>query len=154
MGALWPNAAASNATILVCAKRLKKARACTCHTLHNVATGSRDDLFPVVSLGGWTLIFALPWEVWVRDESLITASAWRCCLNHDKTKALQECKRSFHYTINLLSKAKSSLGRLALQHGGQYKSYYSVEKSKCHKISPLNAFPLKFLASARFLLIV
>ena len=74
-----PNAAACNVTILVCAKRLKKARACTCHTLHNVATGSRDDLFPVVSLGGWTLIFALPWEVWVRDESLITASAWRCC---------------------------------------------------------------------------
>ena len=70
-----PNAAACNATILVCAKRLKKARACTCHTLHNVATGSRDDLFPVVSLGGWTLIFALPWEVLVRDESLITASA-------------------------------------------------------------------------------
>ena len=44
-----PNAAACNVTILVCAKRLKKARACTCHTLHNVATGSRDDLFPVVS---------------------------------------------------------------------------------------------------------
>ena len=33
----------------------------------------------------------------------------------------------------------------ALQHGGQYKSYYFVEKSKCHKISPLDAFPLKFL---------
>ena len=35
---------------------------------------------------------------------------------------------------------KSSFGRhvggqeYALQHGGQYKSYYSVEKSKCHKI--------------------
>ena len=28
--------------------------------------------------------------------------------------------------------------------GGQYKSYYFIEKSKCHKISPLNAFPLKF----------
>ena len=27
----------------------------------------------------------------------------------------------------------------ALQHGGQYKSYYLVEKSKSHKISPLNA---------------
>ena len=46
--------------------------------------------------------------------------------------------------------AKSSFGRhvggqeYALQHGGQYKSYYFVEKSKCHKISPLNAFPLKF----------
>ena len=26
----------------------------------------------------------------------------------------------------------------------QYKSYYFVEKSKCYKISPLNAFPLKF----------
>ena len=32
----------------------------------------------------------------------------------------------------------------ALQHGGQYKSIYFVEKSKCHIISPLNAFPLKF----------
>ena len=31
-----------------------------------------------------------------------------------------------------------------LQHGGQYKSYYFVEKSKCHKISPFNAFPDKF----------
>ena len=46
--------------------------------------------------------------------------------------------------------AKSSFGRhvaaqeYALQHGGQDKSYYFVEKSKCHKISPLNAFPLKF----------
>ena len=33
----------------------------------------------------------------------------------------------------------------ALQHGDQYKSYYFVEKSKCHRISPLNAFPLKCL---------
>ena len=33
----------------------------------------------------------------------------------------------------------------ALQNGGQYKSYCFVEKSKCHKISPLDAFPLKFL---------
>ena len=47
-------------------------------------------------------------------------------------------------------KAKRSFGRhvggqeYALQHGGQYKSYYFVEKSKCHKISPLNPFPLKF----------
>ena len=46
--------------------------------------------------------------------------------------------------------AKSSFGRhvggqeYALQHGGQYKSYYFAEKSKCHKISPLNAFLLKF----------
>ena len=32
----------------------------------------------------------------------------------------------------------------ALQHGGQYKLYYFVEKSKCHKIAPLNVFPLKF----------
>ena len=45
---------------------------------------------------------------------------------------------------------KSSIGRhvggqeYALQHGRQYKSYYFVEKSKRHKISPLNAFPLKF----------
>ena len=77
-----PNAAACNATILNwCVQKafLKKARACTCHTLHTGATGSRDDLFPVVWLGGWTLIFALPWEVCVRDESLITASAWTCC---------------------------------------------------------------------------
>ena len=68
--------------------------------------------------------------------------------------------------------AKSSFGRhvggqeYALQHGGQYKSYCFVEKSKCHKISPLNAFPLEFqvqdnfcvlcqfLASARLQLIV
>ena len=54
----------------------------------------------------------------------------------------------------------------ALQPGGQYKSYYFVEKSKCHKISPLNPFSLKFrvyenfyvlcqfLASAKFQLIV
>ena len=47
-------------------------------------------------------------------------------------------------------KQKSSFGRhvggqeYALQHGRQYKSYYFAEKSKCHKISPLNAFPLKF----------
>ena len=46
--------------------------------------------------------------------------------------------------------AKSSFRRhvggqeYALQHGGQCKSYYFVEKSKCHKVSPLNAFPLKF----------
>ena len=68
--------------------------------------------------------------------------------------------------------AKSSFGRhvggqeYALQHGGQYKSYYFSEKSKSHKITPINAFPLKFrvydnsyllcrfLASARFQLIV
>ena len=29
-------------------------------------------------------------------------------------------------------------------HGGQYKSCNFVEKSKYHKLSPLNAFPLKF----------
>ena len=46
-------------------------------------------------------------------------------------------------------KAKSRFGRhvggheFALQHGGQYKSYYFAEKSKSHKISPLNAFPFK-----------
>ena len=46
--------------------------------------------------------------------------------------------------------AKSSFGRhvggqeYALQHGGQDKSCYFVEKSKYHKISPLKAFPLKF----------
>ena len=44
---------------------------------------------------------------------------------------------------------KSSFGRhvggqeYALQRGGQYKLYYFLEKSKCHKISPLNSFPLK-----------
>ena len=32
----------------------------------------------------------------------------------------------------------------AFQHGGQYKTYYFVEKSKYHKISPLNVFPRKF----------
>ena len=51
---------------------------------------------------------------------------------------------------------------------GEYKSHYFVQKSKCHKISHLNAFPLKFrvqdnfydfvlcqfLASVRFQLIV
>ena len=55
-------------------------------------------------------------------------------------------------TIKRLTRYKqeSSFGRhvggheYALQHGGQYKSYYFVEKSKCHKISPFNAFPLKF----------
>ena len=39
---------------------------------------------------------------------------------------------------------RSSFGRHVGEHGGQYKSYYFAEKSKCHKISPLNAFPLKF----------
>ena len=45
--------------------------------------------------------------------------------------------------------AKSSFDRhvggqeYALQYGSQYKSYYFVEKSKHHKISSLNAFPLK-----------
>ena len=33
---------------------------------------------------------------------------------------------------------------MAAQYASQYKSYYFVEKSKNHKISPLNAFPLKF----------
>ena len=33
----------------------------------------------------------------------------------------------------------------ALHHDGQlYKSHYFVKKSKCHEISPLNVFPLKF----------
>ena len=31
-----------------------------------------------------------------------------------------------------------------------YKSYYFVEKSKYHKISPLHAFPLKFLVYDNF----
>ena len=35
----------------------------------------------------------------------------------------------------------------ALQHGGQYKSCYFVEKSKYPKISPLNMFPLNFLSN-------
>ena len=54
-----------------------------------------------------------------------------------------------YQTFNKIS-AKSSFVRhvggqeYALQHGGQYKSYYFVEKSKYHKISPLNAFPLNF----------
>ena len=37
-----------------------------------------------------------------------------------------------------------------LQHGGQYKSCYFVQKSKYHKISPLNAFPLKFRVQDNF----
>ena len=51
-------------------------------------------------------------------------------------------------TFNKVS-AKISFGRhvggqeFDVQHGGQYKSYYFVEKSKSHKISPLNEFPLK-----------
>ena len=50
-------------------------------------------------------------------------------------------ERNFE-TLNKIE-AKSSFGRHvggqenALQHGGQYKSYYFVEKSKCHKIAPL-----------------
>ena len=46
-----------------------------------------------------------------------------------------------YQTFNKIQ-AKSSFGRhvggqeYALQHGGQYKSYYFVEKSNCHKISP------------------
>ena len=58
-------------------------------------------------------------------------------------------------TINI--QAKRSFGchvggqEYVLQHGSQYKSYlYFVEKSKCHKISPLNAFPLKFRVSDNF----
>ena len=55
-------------------------------------------------------------------------------------------------TIKCLTRiqAKSSFGRhvgaqtLALLHDGQYKSYYFVEKSKCHKVSSLNAFTVKF----------
>ena len=54
-------------------------------------------------------------------------------------------------TIKRLTKiqAKTSFCRYfggqeyALQHHSQYKSYYFVEKSKCHIISPLNVFPLK-----------
>ena len=52
-----------------------------------------------------------------------------------------------YQTFNKI-KAKSSFGRhigeqeYALQHSGQYKSYYFVEKSKSHKMSPSN--PLKF----------
>ena len=33
---------------------------------------------------------------------------------------------------------------------GEYKSHYFVQKSKCHKISHLNAFPLKFLVQDNF----
>ena len=55
-----------------------------------------------------------------------------------------------HYQAIYKIQAKSSFDRhvggqeYALQYGSQYKSYYFVEKSKNHKISPLNAFPLKF----------
>ena len=53
-----------------------------------------------------------------------------------------------YQTFNKIQ-AKSSFGHhvggqeYTLQNGGQYKSYYFVGKSKCHKISPLNVFPLK-----------
>ena len=52
--------------------------------------------------------------------------------------------------------AKSSFGRheggqeYALKHDGQYKQYYFVEKLKCHKISPLNAFSFKFWVKDNF----
>ena len=54
-----------------------------------------------------------------------------------------------YLTFNKIQ-AKSSFGRhvggqeYALQHGGQYKSYYLVQKSECHKICPLNAFLWNF----------
>ena len=57
-------------------------------------------------------------------------------------------KRNYQ-TFNKIQ-AKISFGRhvegqeYALQYSGQYKSYYFVEKSKYHKMSPLNAYPLKF----------
>ena len=54
-------------------------------------------------------------------------------------------KRLTRYKQNLVLAAMlEGKSIYALQHGGQYKSYYFVEKLKCHKISLLNAFPLKF----------
>ena len=56
-------------------------------------------------------------------------------------------------TIKRLTRSKQKVvlaAILGLQHGGQYKWYYFVEKSKCHKISPLNAFPLKFSGGRLF----
>ena len=55
-----------------------------------------------------------------------------------------------YLTFNKI-RAKSSFRRhvggqeYALQHGGQYKSYNLLKNQlNYHKISPLNAFPLKF----------
>ena len=62
------------------------------------------------------------------------------------------CERNYQAFNNIL--AKSSFGRHvggqehALQHGGQYKSCYFVEKSKYPKISLLNA--IIFMSSVKF----
>ena len=44
-----------------------------------------------------------------------------------------------HLSVKLkfLTRCKQKVVLLQFQHGGQYKSYYFVEKWKCHKISPL-----------------
>ena len=62
-----------------------------------------------------------------------------------------------YQTFNKIE-AKSSFGRhvggqeYAIQHGGQYKSYYFVEKSKCYKISPLNALASSQISGVRWFL--
>ena len=48
-----------------------------------------------------------------------------------------------YQTFNKL-RNKQKLVLAAMLEGKCIPSNYFVEKSKCHKISPLNAFPLKF----------
>ena len=65
-------------------------------------------------------------------------------------KLWNSTSESNYQTFNKIQ-AKGSFGRhvggqeYALQHGRPDKSYYFVEQSKCDKISPLHALPLKFL---------
>ena len=90
-------------------------------------------------------------------------SVYYCSCTREVAKHLRSCCRTRRYiafaTLTLLSCLASLLrkslfvsqggwGERKREHAGQvllrYPSYYFVEKSKCHKISPLNAFPLKF----------
>ena len=74
------------------------------------------------------------------EKSLNLLKRW--CGNVNSTS-----ERNYQ-TFNKIQE-KSSFGRQVggqeydLQHCSQYHIYYFVEKSKCHKISTLNAFPLK-----------
>ena len=47
-------------------------------------------------------------------------------------------------TIKSLTRCKQKVVLAAMLEGKSMPSNHFVEKSKCHKISPLNAFPLKF----------
>ena len=53
-------------------------------------------------------------------------------------------KRLTRYKQKVVLAAMLGGQEYALQHGGQYKSNYFVAKSKWHKVSPFNVFPLKF----------